>query len=138
MILYELRCASEHSFEAWFRNGETADRQLAEGAMTCPVCGDAKVAKAPMAPRIARSRDGGDAKAEKQAELMRGLRELRRKVEADCDYVGDRFAEEARRIHYGEVETRAIYGETTSDEAAELSEEGIPFARIPWVPEHNS
>ncbi len=134
MILFQLRCGADHCFEAWFRNGETADRQLAEGALSCPVCGDAKVAKAPMAPSIARSARTPAPDAERRAEMMRALRELRSQVERDCDYVGDRFAEEARRIHYGEVETRAIYGETTPDEAAELKEEGVPVARIPWVP----
>jgi len=141
MILFDLKCAHGHGFEAWFRNGAAYDEQSAAGAILCPVCGDARVTKAPMAPRIARSgakaRDAA-AEAKVQAELMRELRELRRKVEENADYVGDRFAEEARKIHYGEVETRAIYGETTPDQAAELKEEGVPFASIPWVPGHNS
>lgn len=68
---------------------------------------------------------------------VKALRELRAKVEADCDYVGPEFAEEARRIHYGETEARGIYGETTDEEAEALDEEGIDFARIPWVPRHD-
>jgi hypothetical protein len=69
---------------------------------------------------------------------MRELVELRRKVEEKCDYVGDRFAEEARRIHYGEIEKRDIYGEATETETTELKEEGIVVERIPWVPTTNS
>jgi hypothetical protein len=101
-----------------------------------------------MAPRIAKgggSRDeaAGPAvpqgpAAEKAAGLMQALRELRTKVEAEGDFVGDRFAEEARRIHYGEVESRAIYGQTSDEEATALHEEGVPFSRIPWIPRHDS
>ena len=70
--------------------------------------------------------------------MKRQLTELRAKVEANCDYVGGKFAEEARRIHHGEVERRDIYGEATDDEARELNEEGVEFARIPWLPRHDS
>lgn len=139
MIKYELRCAEGHGFEAWFRNGETYDAQAAAGEVACPVCGDARVAKAPMAPRI--GKHGGtdrEAQAARRGEVLRLLGDLRRKVEENCDYVGDRFAEEARRIHYGETETRGIYGEASDDEASELAEEGIAFGRIPWVPRSNS
>jgi hypothetical protein len=75
---------------------------------------------------------------ERAAGLLQALRELRGKVEAESDFVGDRFAEEARRIHYGEVETRSIYGQTSDDEADALREEGVAFARIPWIPQHDS
>lgn len=147
MILFELKCGTGHTFEAWFRNGDTYDAQAAAGEIPCPQCGDVKIAKAPMAPRIAKSRDGGrrteaaaasEEKAAQQAEFMAKLRELRRQVESNCDYVGPKFAEEARKIFYGEVESRAIYGETTPGEAKELQEEGVPFAAIPWAPTHNS
>lgn len=72
------------------------------------------------------------------AEVMRQLTEVRRTVETNCDYVGDRFAEEARRIHYGETDPRGIYGEATDKEAEELKEEGVTFGRIPWLPRTNS
>ncbi|WP_119679482.1 DUF1178 family protein [Indioceanicola profundi] len=141
MIKFELKCAEGHRFEAWFRNSDSYEEQAAAHAIHCPACGGRDVGKAPMAPSIARSgsrqRDVG-ADAAKAAELMQQLRELRQKVESSADYVGDQFAEEARKIHYGEVETRAIYGETTTKQAEELKEEGISFARIPWVPTHNS
>ena len=80
----------------------------------------------------------GGAPDPKAAELMRELRELRRKVEENAEYVGDRFAEEARKIHYEETEKRSIYGEASEDDAKALAEEGVEFARIPWVPRTNS
>ena len=72
------------------------------------------------------------------AELMGHLRELRKKVEENCDYVGGEFAEEARKIHYGEENPRNIYGETSDEQAKELHEEGVTFNRIPWAPRHDS
>lgn len=148
MILFELKCSHGHRFEGWFRNGAAYEAQAAAQAITCPVCGDSGIDKAPMAPRIAKGRTepapaaipgGGDGTGDKaqQAEILKQLRELRRKVEESADYVGGRFAEEARRIHYGETEARAIYGETSSEEAERLRDEGVPVARIPWVPTGN-
>jgi hypothetical protein len=143
MILFDLKCAKGHVFEAWFRGGVAADRQIAGRKVSCPDCGNSKVAKAPMAPRIARG--GGEKavsepteKAAMSAKLKKELGELRTKVEANCDYVGDRFAAEARKIHYGETDPRGIYGETSKDEARDLAEEGVEFARIPWLPRHDS
>ncbi len=137
MIRYQLHCAKSHEFEAWFKDGQTCERQLARRSMECPFCGNRKVAKAPMAPRVA----GADKPSEAPAPmavmedgLRRQLRELRRKVETNCDYVGERFAEEARRIHHGEADTRGIYGEATDRQHDELRDEGIEVGRIPWVP----
>jgi hypothetical protein len=131
MIVFALRCADEHEFEAWFRDGASFDAQSAASEIACPVCGDRKVTKAPMAPRLARSRDTEDTQA--AARMMRkALVELRQHVETNCDYVGDQFAEEARRIHYGESERRGIYGEASKDDAESLAEEGIEVSRIPW------
>jgi hypothetical protein len=131
MILFALRCAADHEFEGWFRDGATFDKQSAAGKITCPHCGDNGVTKAPMAPRVARSRK---AQAEPSpAQLRKALQELRRHVETNCDYVGERFAEEARRIHYGEADPHGIYGEASLDESRALAEEGIEFGRIPWV-----
>ena len=96
-----------------------------------------------MAPRIGKG--GGEKaspvppeKAAMSVKLRKELVELRAKVEANCDYVGERFADEARKIHYGEIDPRGIYGETSRDEARELAEEGVEFARIPWLPRHDS
>ncbi len=147
MILYELKCQDGHGFEAWFRDGATYDAQAAAGEISCPICGGTGIVKAPMAPRIAKRPVGdraappspapSDGAVEKpmmmvQGEIRAKLEALRRHVEATCDPVGDDFAEEARRIHYGEVPHRDIYGAATDDEAEELAEEGVAFARVPW------
>ena len=131
MILFTLRCSSDHEFEGWFRDGETFEAQQRAAEIACPQCGDTKVEKALMAPAIARSRPAGPPLS--PAQMRAALVELRKQVETNCDYVGERFAEEARRIHYHEVDPRGIYGEATSDESKELAEEGISFGRIPWV-----
>src|SRR5882672_428218 len=132
MILFALRCAADHEFEGWFRDGATFDRQSTGGKISCPQCGDTSVTKAPMAPRVARSRSAETAPS--PVELRKALQELRRHVETNCDYVGERFAEEARRIHYGESDPRGIYGEASADDAAGLADEGIEVSRIPWLP----
>lgn len=131
MIRFSLRCASEHEFEAWFRNGEGYEAQQKAGEIACPECGDTHVEKALMAPSIGRSREPAPISP---AQLRSALVELRHQVENHCDYVGPQFAEEARRIHYGESDPRGIYGEASAEESRELVEEGIKFGRIPWVP----
>lgn len=130
MISFNLRCGKDHVFEAWFKDGKTYDRQARQGKVSCPVCGDATVEKAPMAPNIASgvSRDP----AGRAAELRETLQKLRSEVEKNCDYVGENFAEEARKIHYKESEQRGIYGEASDQDAQALQEEGIEFSRIPW------
>ena len=131
MILFSLRCASDHEFEAWFRDGDGFDAQQKAGEITCPHCGDAQVEKAVMAPRIGRSREKTPAIS--PAQMRAALVELRRQVETNCDYVGARFAEEARRIHHGEIDPHGIYGEASAEESRELADEGISFGRIPWI-----
>ena len=156
MILFDLKCGKGHVFEAWFRDGTAAEKQLAGRKVACHACGSAKVQKAPMAPRIGKGQrkvapapeskaveapvaQGGalmtKEMAAKAAELRRELGELRSKIEANCDYVGGRFAEEARKIHYGESHQRHIYGEATSQEARELMDEGVDVAPLPPDPE---
>ena len=144
MILYNLRCRKDHGFEAWFRDSATYEAQIADGEVRCPVCGSKKVEKAPMAPRVSGGRSrrlptSDNAPANGKAVAMRqALRELRRHVEDNCDYVGAQFAEEARKIHYGEAEERNIYGESSDEDAVSLNEEGIKVQRIPWLPRENS
>ena len=140
MIRYNLICRKAHEFEGWFRDSALFDEQVAAGEVVCPVCGSKKVEKALMAPRVAAGRDRGRAtkEANEAGKVMNALRELRSHVEANCDYVGPEFAEEARKIHYGETDQRNIYGETSSDEAKSLEEEGVEVQRIPWVPLENS
>lgn len=135
MIKYELKCRKDHVFEAWFYDSATYDKQAAGGKVVCPICNSRKVTKAPMAPRIARSKGERAADEAKQvAAAMKALVELRDHVEKNADYVGDQFAEEARKIHYGETDKRNIYGEASNEEAKELAEEGIDVAVIPWLP----
>jgi hypothetical protein len=130
MIRFSLRCASGHEFEGWFRDNEGYEVQQQAGEIACPECGDSHVEKALMAPSIGRSRELAPMSP---AQMRAALVELRRQVETNCDYVGPQFAEEARKIHYGESDPRGIYGEATADESKELAEEGIKFGRIPWV-----
>jgi hypothetical protein len=139
MIVYDLRCRKNHVFEAWFRDSAAYEQQSAASKIVCPACGDRKVAKAVMAPNISTSKDMSSAEQRQAAaQTMRLLYQMREKVEKNCDYVGERFAEEARRIHYGETEKRNIYGEATAEQAEELHDEDIPFSRIPWVPRQDS
>ncbi len=124
MIVYELRCSAGHGFEAWFRNSDAYDQQHAAHQISCPVCGIDEVSKAPMAPRIGRSksesREQMPAKAqpdqinhEQMRVVMSKIAELNQHIASTCDYVGNAFAEEARKIHYGETEHREIYGEAS-------------------------
>lgn len=137
MIVYSLQCASGHQFDGWFRDSTAFDAQTAGHEVSCPVCGSVDVVKALMAPavRSSKKRDAVQATevAEAQAAVMQALKAVRREVEAKCDYVGTQFAEEARRIHYGEADQRGIYGEASADQAAELADEGIEVGQVPWV-----
>ncbi len=142
MILYQLACTHAHQFEAWFRDGATYDAQSAAGDIMCPFCGNTDVTKAPMAPNVATGAHKGataDSRAKDVAEqIMRAVHRLHRQMEKNCEYVGNKFAEEARRIHFGETEERDIYGEATVKEAMELDEDGIEFHRVPWIPRRDS
>ncbi len=147
MIVFGLKCHKGHGFESWFKDGAAFERQSKRGLVECPVCGSAKVKKDLMAPRLSGTKKsrktpapatapaamGSDPALAKAAELQRELSKLRRHVETNFEHVGDRFAEEARKIHYGESKRRDIYGEATSEEAQALAEEGVEVARIPWV-----
>ena len=147
MILYQLKCKKGHEFEAWFANSAAYDKQAKRGQLSCPKCGSAQVAKAPMAPRIAKRGKAKTAEKPVEApkperrrvaahgELVSAMRKLRAEIEAKSEYVGPRFSEEARKIHYEEVPARGIHGEATADEAKALSEEGIEFFPLPILPE---
>ncbi len=130
MIRFALRCAAGHEFEGWFRSGDEFSAQRTAREIACPHCGDTGIEKAPMAPNIGHAHDRS---GPTPAQLRAALLEMRRQVETNCDYVGERFAEEARRIHYGEVDAHGIYGEATEQESHELTEEGIKVGRIPWI-----
>ncbi len=152
MIHYQLQCGRGHGFDGWFPGSDAFDRQAARGLVECPVCADTAVQRALMAPALARHGAGRASGPHAEAappqaasdmavsgerlpdHVRAALQRIRAEVERHCDYVGPDFAEEARRIHRGETPHRAIYGETTSDQAEQLAEDGIEVARIPWVP----
>jgi hypothetical protein len=135
MILYQLVCTDGHEFEAWFRDGTTYDKQSASGDVSCPHCGDTGVSKALTALHVSTKPAAGDSSEKRARELatqiLQAVEKSRQHVEENFDYVGDHFAEEARRIHYGETDERDIYGEATSEETDDLREEGIKIFRLP-------
>jgi hypothetical protein len=167
MILYRLRCSQGHEFDSWFKDSKTYERQEKKSLVGCAVCGDAKVTRALMAPRLGTKGNKKSTavtavetpppeiqqapppevqQAQQQMaaiarqmpkELREALVKVRTEIEKNCEHVGDKFAEEARKIHYGESDKRGIYGETSDREAEELAEEGIEFGRLPWVPRGN-
>jgi hypothetical protein len=162
MIRYALNCEQGHTFESWFQNSAAYDKQAKRGLVACPICGSTKVEKAIMAPRLSRS-DAETSSAvpmpsvrhfpvpqlpvpmpanaplavmsPPERELRKKLKELREHITKNADYVGARFPEQARKIHYGETEHRSIYGEASPDEAKELHEEGIEFHPLPILPD---
>lgn len=150
MILFMLKCPADHRFEAWFKDGSAYERQAKRGLISCPVCQSSDIGKAPMAPRISKGigknkESAADGVVEASVpvpaepnhqtalaaspELLMALREV---VEKHCENVGPRFAEEARRIHYGETENRGIFGQTSPEETQSLLEEGIEVMPLPW------
>jgi len=151
MIRYDLKCADGHEFESWFASSAAYDKLAAVGMVTCSLCGSEKVEKALMAPRVptkgnAKSgavADGSENKAPvlsapAGAEVEKTLAAMRAEVEKNSDYVGNKFAAEARKMRVGDTETRAIYGEATLSDAKSLIEDGVPVAPLPFGPKRNS
>ena len=157
MIRYALHCDQGHAFESWFQSSAAYDKQAKRALVTCPTCGSAKVEKAIMAPRLARA-EGAEPPppailptpplpslvpgktpvaimSPPERELRKKLKELRDHLTKNADYVGPRFPEQARKIHYGEIEHRSIYGEASPEEAKEMHEEGIEFHPLPILPD---
>jgi len=161
MIRYALACDQGHDFESWFADSAAYDKQAKRRLIACPHCGSAKVEKAIMAPRLAGNRKGAapievpaEAPAEttgaapekapvamispQERELRAKLKELREHLTQNADNVGAKFPEEARKMHYGEIEHRSIYGEATPDDAKALAEEGIEFHPLPILPDERN
>lgn len=159
MIRYALACDRGHAFESWFANSAAYDKQVKRGLVTCPACGSPKVEKAIMAPQLARKdRDRSEprpieapaatAAAEdktpvammspQEVEFRSKLKELRDHLVKNADNVGQKFPEEARKMHYGEIEHRSIYGEASPDDAKALLEEGIEFHPLPRLPDERN
>jgi hypothetical protein len=130
VITYALRCHKGHEFEGWFRDSAAFDQQSSSGHLSCPSCNSVKIEKAIMAPAVAGTKKTVARKADsKQArQFATGLRKF---VQQNADYVGPNFAEEARKIHYGETTERHIYGEASQRDAQELVDEGIDVALLP-------
>jgi len=150
MIRYALVCAEGHAFESWFQNSTAYDRQARQKLVTCPICGSAKVEKQVMAPRVAGARKRKEPAASapdktpvammspQEQELRKKLKDLREHLTKNADYVGQKFPEEARKMHYGEIDHRSIYGEASPDEAKKLHEEGIEFHPLPVLPDERN
>jgi hypothetical protein len=150
MIRYDLICEQRHTFDGWFRDSAAFDQQAKKGLVSCPRCGATKIEKAIMAPRVSGTRKRGKSEpaaavaeaaspvaimAPEEKELRTKLRELREHLTKNSDNVGKRFPEEARKMHYGEIEHRSIYGEASPKDAKALHEEGIAFHPLPVLPE---
>ena len=149
MIKYALACEAGHGFESWFRSSADYEKQRKRKLVECPVCGSAEVEKQIMRPSVARTDKGrsrAPAEAPEQAQpvammspqeqfLREKLKELRGHVTKNADYVGEKFPEMARQMHYDEIEQRSIYGEAKPDEVKELIEEGVGVQPLPVLPD---
>ena len=162
MIRYSLVCDKTHDFEIWFKNSADYDKQSKRGLVTCPACGSAKVEKALMAPALGRGTRKGARASEpeiappaeastpaeskspvamvspQEKEFRAKLKELRDHLTKNADNVGGKFPEEARKMHYGEIEHRSIYGEASPQEAKELLDEGVELHPLPVLPEERN
>jgi hypothetical protein len=135
VIVYNLSCAREHEFEGWFTDSAAYDAQEKNGTLVCPLCGDSHIRKAMMAPALKQAPEAAPAHSPDADAVRQYAAGLRKFIKENAEYVGPRFAEEARKIHYGEVEERHIYGESTLSEAKALIEEGVEIAPFPADPE---
>ena len=148
MIVFDLICAQDHVFEAWFGSSEDYESQKASGLLECPMCGDANIRKAVMAPSVGRK--GNQASETKTSppkdqmatgsmkDMMAIMTKLQQHVESNFENVGRDFPEEARKIHYGEAEERGIYGEASSEEAEALLDEGVDVFPMPKAPKEDA
>ncbi|MFD2739163.1 DUF1178 family protein [Sulfitobacter aestuarii] len=150
MIRYDLKCDQGHGFDSWFRSSGDFESLRAAGHISCATCGSRDVHKAVMAPRLAsatvapKAPEPGGAptpasasaplRGGPEAALGKALAELRRRVEANADYVGRDFSRQARSMHLGEQPERAIYGEARPDEARALLEDGVSLLPLPFAP----
>ncbi|MGW6777881.1 DUF1178 family protein [Brucella pseudogrignonensis] len=138
MIRFSLHCDHGHEFEGWFRDNADFDRQSERRLVSCPVCNSPEIQKSLMAPAVSTSRSKEQvaiAMGEAQKQMLEQMRELSRKVRENADYVGDQFAEEARKIHFGETEARGIYGEASKEDVHSLIEDGVDVMPLPVFPE---
>lgn len=139
MIRYSLCCEKAHEFEGWFSESADFDRQKEAGYLTCPICGSGDVSKVLMAPAVTTARQKEDTQAlavsAAQKQAMSKLKEAIQEIRASSEDVGEKFPEEARKIHYGEAEARGIIGQASPVEVKSLIEEGIEIAPLPVLPD---
>lgn len=138
MIRFSLHCDRAHDFEGWFRSNDDFETQRKRGFVSCPECGSQVIEKALMAPAVSTSRKQDKIAlviGDEQRKMLAALKEMSAKVRENAENVGDKFAEEARKIHFGETEARGIYGAATVDEARGLAEDGIDFLPLPVFPD---
>lgn len=140
MIRYDLTCREGHTFDSWFQSAEAFDALQAAGHLSCAICGATGVEKRIMAPAVRPARKAGEKPKLKEpaSDLEAAMAEMRRQIEANSDYVGMNFAAEARRMHDGEIDERAIYGEAKAEDARALLEDGIPVAPLPFLPKRQA
>ena len=130
MIVYTLKCANAHAFEGWFASSAAYDDQAATGKLVCPLCNSTTIDKAPRAPTVAGTKKS-PLKADELKKMRQFMTGMRKYVEANADYVGPKFPEEARKIHYGEAKERGIRGQASRAETESLLEEGIAVMQLP-------
>lgn len=133
MIRFSLKCDRGHRFDSWFQSAEAFDRLCDARMLSCSVCGSHNVSKAMMTPQVQSTREAAAPTTHPTA-AQQAVAELRRKIEAHADYVGHRFAQEARDMHDGTIPERAIYGEARADEARRLIQDEIPILPLPFTP----
>lgn len=139
MIRFALKCENDHRFESWFQSGDAFETVSGRGLVECPVCGDTRISKDLMAPKVTASRKKAAQPATPMTktpdpEVAEAIKKLKDHVEANSDYVGQDFAREARAMHDGDIPERSIYGEVKSDEAKKLIDDGVPALPLPFVP----
>ncbi|MGQ0558266.1 MAG: DUF1178 family protein [Sphingosinicella sp.] len=136
MIVFDLRCRGGHVFEGWFGSSADYDQQRQHAMVACPICGSTRLEKAPMAPNVGKGAEETGLSPDVAKKALAELASAQRKLLAGSEHVGDRFPQEARAIHLGEAEARAIHGRATADDAKSLVEDGIPVSPLPFpVPE---
>ena len=138
MIRFSLHCDKEHEFEGWFSSSKDFDGQSERGLVECPICGSREIGKSLMAPAVAVSKDAPArplAMDPERREMIRKLRDMVQAVKQNSEDVGERFADEARKIHHGEAEARGIIGKASADDAKSLIEDGIEIAPLPEFPD---
>jgi len=133
MILFDLKCSNSHNFEAWFKDSDEFIKQQKKGLISCPVCEDKDIVKSLMAPNLNKKSNSKISKKVINKTLINKISKYKKIVEENFEYVGNNFSEEAKKIKYGEVDDRAIYGEADLKQAKELIEEEIEFHPLPWT-----